>query len=86
MTQTPAVGAFFESKFKEADANHPLLQDQLLPEVVADAYIALIENEKLNSQAAAIMPQVSYLHNFDFVGVTMQGMKDGVKLPRRAKL
>ncbi|CAE7205566.1 15-hydroxyprostaglandin dehydrogenase [NAD(+)] [Symbiodinium microadriaticum] len=86
MTQTPAVGTFFAKKFKEQDANHPLLKDQLLPEEVADAYIALIENDKLNSQAAAIMPQVSYLHNFDFVGVTMQGIQDGVKLPRRARL
>mmetsp|Transcript_28784 Transcript_28784/g.53975 ORF Transcript_28784/g.53975 Transcript_28784/m.53975 type:complete len:165 (+) Transcript_28784:35-529(+) len=86
MTQTPAVGSFFEGKFRSQDENHVLLKHTLHPAEVADAVIAVIEDEKLNAQAAAVMPHMSYLHNFDFTAVTTQSMREGVKALPRSKL
>lgn len=83
IVDTPAVGAFFVDTFGK---DNPATKKVLTPEQICDAFMMVVGDDNLHAEAVCIMPQKTFLHQKDFKGVFMQGVRKDVSAYTGAKL
>lgn len=78
LVDTAGVGEFFKGEFAGQKIEKELLRDILDPKTIAEAMLAIIQNDKINAKPIVVRPHKTYVHKFNFRSVMSQNTDNAI--------